>query len=94
MPLIDTDAQIQDIMKLDLRHTFEIATTSALRVFPSSERLIIKTPYLKLINIHYPEISAVSLTHLIQTIFLAQLHTLFPAVVTLVQVCCNTPKFN
>lgn len=80
-------------MKLDLRRAFEIATTSALRVFPSSEGLLIKTPDLKL-TFSIQEIYAVSLTHLIQTVFLAQLHTLFPAVVTLVQVRCNTPKFN
>lgn len=79
-------------MKLDLRHAFETTTTSALRVFlsTSSEGPLIRTPDLKLINIQYPgdlcfiaqTSQSVSLTHLIQTVFLAQLHTLFPAVVT------------
>lgn len=85
-----------------MKHAFETTTTSALRVFPSSEGPLIRTPDLKLINIQYPgdlcfiaqTSQSVSLTHLIQTVFLAQLHTLFPAVVTLVQICCNTPKFN
>lgn len=46
-------------MKLDLRDAFETATTSALRVFPSSEGLLIKTPDLKL-TLSIQEIYAVS----------------------------------
>lgn len=34
------------------------------------------------------------LTHLIKTIFLAELYTLFPSIIAFVQVSCNTSEFN
>lgn len=39
-------------------------------------------------------VSVLVAMHLVELVLLAELNTLFPAVVALKEVCCDPPKFN